>query len=71
MSATVTWAGPVPATDDFGAPIYDTFFDGKTSLGPWAIMSPAMFKVHGRGLGTGLGQCFQRQPDGRWIKTGG
>jgi len=33
-------------------------YDGKTNLrgGQWAYMCEACFKVHGIGLGTGLGQ---------------
>lgn len=34
------WAGPVPSKDDFGHRITDTFIDGRTQVGPWAIMTP-------------------------------
>lgn len=65
------WIGTVEAKDDFGETIEDTFIDGKTNRGPWAIMSPKSFKKHGVGLGTGLGQKYKRQPDGRWLKIEG
>jgi hypothetical protein len=34
------WQGDISERDDFGADIDDTFYDGKTRQGPWAIMSP-------------------------------
>jgi hypothetical protein len=49
----------------------DTFIDGKTSYGPWGNLCPACHARHGVGLGTGKGQRYQRQPDGRWLKTQG
>lgn len=47
------------------------FVDGKTTMGPWANMCPRCAKRYGAGLGTGLGQRFTRQADGRWLKTAG
>ena len=80
---TKTWSGPVKEVDDFGSPITDAFFDGKTQWGPWAIMSPTSFERFGVGLGTGLGQKYQKATDGlarngdvntltvEWIKVAG
>ena len=66
------WLGPMNRTDDFGYPIRNIFIDGKTKQGPWAIMSPQMWKLHGFGLlGTGYGQKYEKQVDGRWLKTEG
>lgn len=65
------WTGPIPAADDFGHPIKETFIDGKTRLGPWAIMSPETHEILGRGLGTGNGQQYTKQGDGQWLKTAG
>ncbi len=39
------WMGNVGSNDDFNEPIDDVFYDGRTVLGPWAIMR--------RGLGVG------------------
>lgn len=47
------------------------FYDAKTSLGPWANMCPTCFKVAGVGLGTGLGQLYERQTEGRYCKIAG
>lgn len=34
------------------------FVDGKTNIGPWALMCPACFKKHGVGIGYGVGQKY-------------
>lgn len=68
----VYWRSPVGTHDDFGRPIHDEFVDGKTKLGPWAMMSPESFAVYGTGrLGTGRGQRYKKQPDGKWLKVEG
>lgn len=68
----VYWQSPVLEQDDFGQPITDSFYDAKTVYGPWATMSPLSFETHGDGrLGTGRGQRYQRQPDGRYLKVEG
>lgn len=65
------WIGEVPSVDDLGNAIVDTFIDGATTYGPWAMMSPASFRRIGRGLGQGVGQKYEKQSDGRWLKVGG
>jgi len=64
------WLGAVPDKDDFGVPITDVFVDGKTSMGPWAIMSVASMAKYGLGCGPGLGQRYIKL-DGRWLKVEG
>jgi hypothetical protein len=34
------------------------FVDGKTRMGPWALMCPQCFELDGVGLGIGLGQKY-------------
>lgn len=34
------------------------FVDGKTQMGPWALMCPRCFKLYGVGIGTGKGQKY-------------
>jgi hypothetical protein len=63
------WQGMAPAKSDFGSPIDDEFIDGRSRQGPWGIMTPKEWQLHGVGLGQGFGQCYKRQPDGRWLKT--
>mgnify|MGYP003388125620 CR=1 FL=1 len=65
------WIGYVPTKDDFDDIIIDEFIDGKTRMGPWAIMSPSNFSLYGAGLGTGLGQRYKKQDNGNWLKVEG
>ena len=66
------WTTPVKERDDIGDLITDTIIDGKTKRGPWAIMTPASFDIHGIGrLGTGFGQKYVKQQDGNWLKVEG
>lgn len=70
----VFWVSPAPKKCVIcNAPITKKFYDGATTSGPWACMCPSCFYL-GPGLGklgTGLGQEFTKQADGRWKKTGG
>lgn len=66
------WNGPVPAKCDLERePIMDAFVDGKTIFGPWANMCPKCHQSYGIGLGTGKGQKYERQADGRFLKVEG
>jgi len=67
------WVGHLGDKDDFGLP-YDgkVMYDAKTKMGPWANMSEVSWKQHGIGmLGTGYGQKYEKQVDGRWLKVEG
>lgn len=37
----------------------------------WANCCAGCFESFGKGLGTGRGQEYTKQEDGRWLKTGG
>ena len=53
--------------------IKSIFYDAKTRMGPWACMCSMCFYI-GPGigqLGTGFGQKYELQEDGKWLKTGG
>ncbi len=68
----VYWIGPLEERCQLGhEPIVDEFIDGKTVMGPWAIMCPACHRLHGVGLGTGRGQRYRLQTDLRWKKVEG
>jgi len=68
----VKWSGHAPDRCDLcRVPIQNTFVDGKTNMGPWASMCPDCHDAHGVGLGTGMGQKYQKQPNGEWIKVEG
>jgi hypothetical protein len=67
----VYWTGPVGEFDDFQKPITNTIIDGVTVMGPWAIMTPETHRRYGQGLGTGRGQKYEKQADGKWLKVEG
>lgn len=66
------WQGEVGAKDDFGGTITDEFVDGATASGPWATMNPEHWRRFGSGrIGSGSGQRYRKQDDGRWLKVEG
>lgn len=67
------WSSPVPTYDDFGFEIEDEFVDGRVAgRSSWGLMSPQAWALHGCGqLGTGHGQRYKLQSDGRWLKVEG
>ena len=68
----VYWLSPLDKLDDFGVPYGNIMIDGKTRQGPWANMSESSWKIFGCGrLGTGYGQKYRKQSDGRWLKIEG
>jgi hypothetical protein len=74
MEDKVYWLSPVGPADDFGDTITDEIIDGRTTYGPWALMTPKSFaKYNGTSgrLGLGLGQRYKKQSDGRWLKVEG
>lgn len=74
MTQKTYWLSPVGERDDFNMPIDHEvggiIIDGKTVMGPWALMSPSAFRAYGTGrLGLGLGQKYEKQADGKWLKV--
>ena len=68
----VYWLSPLGDFDDFDSPYGDVMYDGKTRMGPWANMTEDSWKRYGVGrLGTGFGQKYEKQPDGKWLKVEG
>ena len=53
------WMSPIPTECDICyAKIGDIFYDAKTIYGPWGCLCEKCFKLHGVGLGIGLGQKY-------------
>ena len=52
-------------------PVGVRFVDGRTRMGPWADMCPTCHARYGVGLGTGRGQLYELQADGRYVKVSG
>jgi hypothetical protein len=46
-------------------------YDAQTTLGAWANLCQTCFNRYGKGIGLGVGQRYQKQEDGRWLKTQG
>ena len=68
----ITWRSAVPTQcQATGLAIIDTFIEGRTVTGAWAIMHPTGHKLYGCGLGNGRGQKYTRQEDGTWLRTEG
>lgn len=51
----------------FGSVMYDA----RTHGGQWGNLCQHCFRRFANGLGTGKGQMYAKQDDGRWLKTGG
>jgi hypothetical protein len=69
----VYWQGAsIENCDIESCDIVDKFFDARIQQGGWAILCEACFKKNTLGtLGLDLGQKYEKQPDGRWLKTEG
>lgn len=68
----VYWAGTPTKCDLCGARITESFVDGRTKpMGQWAIMDLGCHAKRGYSLGQGYGQLYEKQEDGRWLKTEG
>lgn len=66
------YADPPQVCNICDGPFDGIMIDGTTKpYGTWANMCAACFHEHGYGLGTGKGQQYTQQEDGRWLKTGG
>lgn len=63
-----TWMGS--KTCDFcGKKEPKVLIDGKTNLGPWAIMCNSCYVKHGVGLGVSKGQKYKRDEEGMYMKV--
>jgi hypothetical protein len=69
----IYWSGSTPkGCDACGEPFLSSFVDAATYSGHWACLCADCARVHTRGtLGPGMGQKYELQPNGRWLKTGG
>ena len=63
------WNGDPQDCDICHKKLSDSFVDGATTMGPWAIMCQTCFSAFGVGLGTGRGQRYEKQKDNRWLKV--
>lgn len=66
----VYWMGNVEKCQICQANFKDVMYDSNTRLG-WGNICQECFEDYGTGLGTGRGQKYERQADGRWLKMEG
>lgn len=71
MAKAVYWLSHVGACEICDQPLTTLMVDGKTNWGPWALMCVPCHTVHGGKLGLGIGQKYEKQQDGRWLKVAG
>jgi hypothetical protein len=72
--ASKHWIGIAPPGCDLCARDHQGhFYDAATAngRGPWAIMCPRCFKRQGGKLGTGLGQEYKLNGEGKHEKVAG
>jgi hypothetical protein len=70
----IYWMGEIPAQCQITKrKITSTFVDGRVPGmgGTWGFMHPEEFARYGGKLGSGLGQRYEKQPNGRWLKVEG
>lgn len=66
------WQGTEPARCEIsGQRITAVFYDAKLPAAGWAIMGLEAFARLRCETGTGHGQRYEKQEDGRWLKTEG
>jgi hypothetical protein len=71
MTTKQYWLSPVPAGCDVcKGPFNGVMYDAKVG-GPWGNICDPCFKEHKCSLGTGYGQKYEKQDDGKWLKTAG
>ena len=71
MSSRVTYINPPKQCDICQGEFGSTMYDARTSGGRWGNLCHKCFEEHGVGLGTGLGQMYQRIDDGPFVKEEG
>lgn len=66
------WAGKIEDCQWCGIPLIVTFVDGRIpAMGIWGCLCETCVRKLGVQIGTGKGQRYTKQPDGRWLKTEG
>ena len=69
----VFWLGSAPKCDIGNShELNGVFFDARIpGYNQWGLVCPACASRFGVKLGTGYGQKYKEQPDGRWLKIEG
>lgn len=64
------WCGDVTPCNICNQPAQSVMYDAATRRG-WGWLCPRCFRGEGCRLGTGVGQQYTKQDDGKYLKTGG
>jgi hypothetical protein len=74
MSITKTpkyWQGSITTCNMCGGLFNGRMFDARLGNQGWGNICKDCFRDYNCSLGTGSGQEYSQQPDGRWLKVGG
>ncbi len=71
MAKQIFWCGPIDKCQLTGDELGDTMYDARLPSGQWGNIGQRAFEENGCRLGTGLGQKYKRQEDGRWLLVEG
>lgn len=67
----VYYQNPPSNCDACQRPFGDLLFDQRTTNGQWGNLCAECSSRYGMGIGPGVGQQYQRQSDGRYLKVAG
>ncbi len=71
QSDRITWGSPSPDVCQLcGVTIGEVFIDASLHGLGWALVCPGCHHQHGKGLGTGRGQKYEKQGE-EWVKVEG
>jgi len=68
IDEALTYANPPSKCDVCKAKIGKTFYDASLRGMGWGNVCPSCFKMHGKGLGVGLGQKYNKNEEGKYEK---
>lgn len=72
METKVYWTGPLPEACQLGGgPFNGVMYDANLPGIGWGNWCYETFRAAGGKLGTGFGQKYRLQDDGRWLKVEG
>ena len=63
------WMGKIEKCQICNHPFGNTMYDANLRHVSWANVCEPCFNKFGQGLGTGKGQKYERQEDGRWYNN--
>ena len=72
MTSQVFWLSPLEDKCQlYGIPFFGVMYDANLPGYGWGNYCEMAFWQRGGTLGTGRGQKYEKQSDGRWLKVAG